>query len=190
MFLFNLYWVRREPPLVRIGEIKPSMNFSKVRVQGVLKSDARMLRGGDVFYLIADETDSLPVFLDGGSSEKLPKAGSCVAATGHLSVGAGNQVRMRVSAGGQVDVLENARPTVVRGQVAGVWVPPPESSAPYKIDLTLSGGSLEVVHWFVPERQVVAGDWLEVEGILGFYKGHRQLKVHDPEDIHRLTINN
>ena len=183
LFLLNLQWIHREPTLVRIGEITPAMNFSKVRVQGVLKSDARALRGGDVLYLIADETGSLSVFLNCVPVEKLPEAGSPIAVTGRLSVGAGNQVRMRVHDAGQINVLESARPSIVRGQVAGIWAPPSDSNAPYKITLTFSGGSLEVVHWFVPEQQVTVGDSLEVEGTLGFYKGCRQLKVQNPSDI-------
>ncbi len=183
LFLLNLQWVYREPPLVRIGEITPAMNFSKVRVQGVLKSDARALRGGDALYLVADETGSLSVFLNRVPAEKLPKAGSPIAATGRLSVGSGNQVRMRVHDVGQIKVLEDARPSVVCGQVAGMWAPPPDSNAPYKITLTLPSGSLEVVHWFIPERQVAVGDSMEVEGTLGFYKGRRQLKVQKPSDI-------
>lgn len=183
MFLLNLHRVRREPPLIRIGEIKPAMNFSKVRVQGVLKSDVRALRSGAVFYLIADATGTLPVFLNRTPSEELPKAGCRIVATGRLNVGTGNQLRMRVQDARQIKILGNAEPTVVRGQVAEVRAPPPDSNAPHKIILTLPGGSLEVIHWFVPERQVVVGDRLEIKGALGFYKGRMQLKVRNPADI-------
>ena len=54
LFLFNLRWNRREPTLIRIGDITPVMNFSTVRVKGTLKSDARTLRSGAIFYLITD----------------------------------------------------------------------------------------------------------------------------------------
>ncbi|MCK4563054.1 MAG: OB-fold nucleic acid binding domain-containing protein [Verrucomicrobia bacterium] len=183
LFLLNLHLLRREPPLVCIGEIKAAMNFSKVRVRGVLKSDARMLRDGTVLYLIADETGSLPVFLNRAPTGKLPKAGNPVAATGRLSVGAGNQVRMRVHEAGQIEVLDNASPTTVRGRVAGVWVPSPDSKAPCRITLARPGGSLEIVHWFKPEHQVAVGEQLEIKGTVGFYKGRMQLKVQKPSDI-------
>ncbi|RKX36703.1 MAG: hypothetical protein DRP64_18240 [Verrucomicrobia bacterium] len=159
------------------------MNFSKVCVQGVLKSDARSLSGGTVFYMIADETGSLPVFLNCAPAETLPKAGCRVAATGHLSMGADNQVRMRADGSGQIVVLENAPPSIIRGQVSEVWAPPPDSKAPYKIVLVVPDGSLEVVHWFPPEHQVAVGDRVEVKGMIGFYKGRKQLKVRKPEDI-------
>lgn len=182
LLLASLYTSRREPPLVRIGEIKPVMNFSTVRVQGVLESDARALRDGAVLYLIADETGSLPIF-SRAFSEELPKAGSWVVATGRLSVGAGNQVRMHVHDAGQIEVLGKPAPTIARGQVSKVWSPPPDSRAPYRITLARPEGPLEVVHWFTPEHQVAVGDQLEVKGTLGSYKGRLQLKVREAEDI-------
>ena len=154
-----------------------------MRVRGVLKSDARMLRDGTVLYLISDETGSLPGFLNSAPTGKLPKTGSPVAATGRLSVGAGNQVRMRVHDAGQIKVLGNAVPTVVRGQVTEVWVPPPNSRAPCRISLARPGGSLEVVHWFKPGHQAAVGEQLEIKGTIGFYKGRMQLKVQKPSDI-------
>jgi hypothetical protein len=53
--LASLYASRREPLLVRIGDIKPIMNYSTVRVQGSLESVARALGDGTVLYLLADE---------------------------------------------------------------------------------------------------------------------------------------
>jgi len=159
------------------------MNFSKVRVQGVLKADARAMRGGAVLYLLADESGTLPVFLSRTPEGKLPRAGCRILATGRLNVGAGNQVRMRVQDTRQIVVEEVAGPTVVRGQVTKVWRSPKESNAPHKIFLSTPGGSLEVVYWFSPEQQVAVGNQIEVKGILGFYKGRKQLKVRKPSDI-------
>jgi hypothetical protein len=178
--LASLYASRREPPLVRIGEIKPIMNFSTVRVQGFLESEARTLRDGAVLYLLADESGSLPVFLH-CALEGIPlRVGTRVSATGYLRPGAGNQVSMRVPRPGQITVLENAAPTSVRGQVAEVWAPPPDSRAPYRIILDRPEGRVEVVHWFAPEHRVAVGDRVDVQGTIGFYKGRMQLKVSHP----------
>ncbi|MEN8254370.1 MAG: hypothetical protein ABFR33_02765 [Verrucomicrobiota bacterium] len=182
LLLASLYMSHREPPLVRIGEIKPVMNFSTVRVQGVLESEARTLRDGAVLYLIADETGSLPIFSH-APVEELPKAGNWVVATGCLSVGAGSQVRMQVHDAGQIEVIGKPAPITVHGQVSDVWTPPPDSRAPYRIVLARPEGSLEVVHWFTPKLQVVVDDRLEAKGILGSYKGRLQLKVRKAEDI-------
>lgn len=183
VFLFNLHLIRREPPLVRIGEIRPVMNFSKVRVEGLLKSDARILRGGTVLYTVADETGTLSVFLSRTPAGQLPKAGSRVAATGRLSMGSGNQIRMRTHDFDQIVVLETAVSTVVRGQVVEVRPPPMDSNAPYKIILTRPEGLLEIVHWFKPKDPVDVGVALEASGTLGFYKGRMQLKVRNAGDI-------
>lgn len=181
--LASLYASRREPPLVRIGEIKPVMNFSTVRVQGILESEARALRDGAVLYLLTDETGSLSVFLNRAPEGKLPMAGSRIAATGYLSVGAGNQVSMRVQDSGQIEVLENTAPIIVRGQVAEVWSPPPDSRAPHRIILDRPEGRLEVVHWFAPEHQVAVGERVEIKGTIGLYKGRMQLKVREAGDV-------
>ena len=183
LLLASLYASRREPPLVRIGEINPSMNFSTVRVQGVLESKAHTLQDGDVLYLIADETGSLPVFSSHAPEGKLPKAGSQVAATGRLSVSADNRASMRVRGPGRIKVLENAAPTIIRGLVAVVWSPPPDSRAPYRMILDRPEGQMEVVYWFVPEHRVTVGARVEVKGTLSFYKGRMQLKVRAAEDI-------
>ncbi len=182
LLLASLYTSRREPPLVRIGEIKPAMNFSTVRVQGVLESNARMLRDGAMLYLIADETGSLPIF-SRAPVEESPKAGNWVVATGRLSVGAGNQARMNVHDAGQIEVLGKPAPTIVRGQVSEVWSPPPDSRAPYRTVLARPEGSLEVVHWFAPEHQLAVGERVEIKGTIGFYKGRMQLKVRKAGDI-------
>ncbi len=183
VFLASLYTSRREPPLVRIGEIKPAMNFSTVRVQGILESDARRLRGGSVFCRIVDETGSLPVFLNRAPAGELPGAGSYVAATGRLGTDAEGRATMRVHDAGQIEILESTAPTIVRGQVSKVWSPPPDSRAPYRISLARPEGPLEVIHWFAPECQVAVGDRLEAKGILGSYKGRLQLKVRRAADI-------
>ena len=174
LFLFDLHAVRREPPSIRIGDIKPFMNFSTARIEGLLLSDAKRLRGGAVYYLVADESGSLPVFLESGSPDELPRAGSRVAATGQLSVGSGNQIRLRVHDRAGVEVLEEEGPMQLRGRVAEVRVPSPGSNSPHKLLLSTPNGLWEVVHWFELGSPVAKGDMLEVEGIVGSYKGRLQ----------------
>jgi hypothetical protein len=183
--LATLYAKRREPALVRIGEIKPHMNFSTVCVQGLLESEARVLRDGTILYLIADETGSMPAFLSRAPNGKLPRAGSRVAATGVLRRGGGGQVSMRVQGPGQIKVLGNAAPSIVAGLVVEVESPPPGSRAPYRIILDRPAGRIEVVHWFAPEQQASVGERVEATGTLGFYNGRMQLKVRKIGDIQR-----
>ena len=183
LFLASLFANRRAAPLVRIGDIKPSMNLSTVRVRGILEADTCRLQGGSMLIRVADETGSLPVFLDRALSGMLPKTGCGIDATGQLRVDASNRASMRVHDSRRIKILGNGLPTVVQGRVSEVWSPPPDSRAPYRIVLDRPEGSLDIVHWFPPEIQVAAGDWLEAEGVLGFYKGRMQLKVREAEDI-------
>lgn len=183
LFLASLFASRRAAPLVRIGEIKPCMNLSIVRVQGILEADISRLQGGSMLIRVADETGSLPVFLDRARSGVLPEAGCGIDATGQLRVDAGNRASMRVHDPRRINILEKISPAVVCGRVSEVSEPPPDSRAPYRIVLDRPEGPLDLVHWFPPENQVVAGDRLEAEGILGFYNGRKQLKVDSPANI-------
>jgi DNA/RNA endonuclease YhcR with UshA esterase domain len=191
---------------VRIGSITPLMNFTTVRVEGLLASDARMLKGGSVFYQVNDGTGILPVFLNGVAVGDLPKAGSAMDVEGSLSVGSGNNIRMRVLSSEQVHVSvpptlikrsgeiefsqitpeQKGHQLTVRGRVSHVWVPSSESRAPYKIILEDSSGVLEVIHWFKPERRVGVGTELQISGVVDLYRGKLQLKVGAPSAIRTL----
>lgn len=203
LFLFSLLRNHREPPFVLVGEIKPIMNFSTVRVQGILSSDARKMQSGEVLYMLDDGSGKLPIFLSLAPEAELPKQGRRVTAEGILSLGAGNTARMRVQSAEQImlapllpmeEVIATQRLAditaerkgerlTVYGQVSSVWTPRPGSKAPHKITLTDPSGSLVVIHWFAPHRAVALGDVLEVRGSVDLYKSQPQLKVWEADDI-------
>jgi DNA/RNA endonuclease YhcR with UshA esterase domain len=202
LFLLHLYATHRELPLVRIGEVTPMMNFAPVRVEGVLKSDARRIRSGSALYLVDDGTGTIPVFFNRPTGEKLPKAGTRVSVVGNLGVGAGNKVRLsgqsiqwlpgrleqQIPGQKLSDITpeQNGEPITVYGRVSKVWNPRPDSKAPHRIILSDSSGSLDVVHWFVPELPLAVGDELKIRGTVGVYDGKVQLKVWQAEDIQPL----
>ncbi|MEN7972692.1 MAG: hypothetical protein ABFR47_02535 [Verrucomicrobiota bacterium] len=159
------------------------MNFSKVRVQGVLESNARRMGDGSVLYMIVDETGALPVFLNHVPEGKLPTAGCAISATGQLGMDANKLASMRVHGSAQIKVLKKPDPITVSGRISKLWTPPPDSRAPHRIILDRPEGSLEVVHWFTPKRQPAVGDRVKAKGVLGFYKGRMQLKVREAADI-------
>jgi hypothetical protein len=203
LVLLNHYVSNRPPRLVRIGEISALMNFSVVRVEGVLESEARSLRNGTVMYVINDETGILPVFSSPPPDGKLPRAGSRVSVVGNLSVGAGSNVRLRVQVGEHVAVisepLENAfisesdlgnlsekqagSRITVYGRVSRIWKPRAGSRAPYKIVLEDHSGSLDIVHWLKKPPSVSEGDEVAVTGLMGVYQGRLQLKLQRTDDI-------
>ena len=203
VIFLQLYFSRREPPLIRIGDISPMLNFSTVRVQGLLVADARRLRSGSVFYRVNDGSGILPVFLIRPPEEELPRAGQRVTIEGNLSVGAGYNRRMHVFSEAQV-LLEPERPVKKRaedilcsevtaqqegmdlsvwGRVSRVWVPRTGTKAPYKIILTDASGALEVIHWLGSNQGVTVGDELQVRGRVELYRGKVQLKVWEPSGI-------
>ncbi len=203
IFLFNFYGAHREPPFIQIGEIKPIMNFSTVRVRGVLSSDPRKLQNDESLYIVDDGSGELPVFLIQSAGVKFPKAGSRVVVEGRLRLGADQAFRMRVQSSEQIVVIpfipmkekvgtsglaeitadRKGEYVTVYGQVSKVWSPRSGSKAPHKIVLTDPSGSLDVIHWFEPESMVALGDILKVRGTIDVYKTHPQLKVWKAEHI-------
>jgi len=183
IFLGSLHASRREPRVIRIGEIKPVMSFSRVCVQGIVMSGARILNDGTRLCIITDETGSLPLFLYRASGGEDLRAGSRIAATGRLAMGSGSRMCLRVPDVDHIEVLEEGRPTTVRGKVVELSSPPRDSRAPYRLLLERPGGRMEVVHWFQPQLEVVAGDQIEAEGTLGLYQGRMQIKVNDAGNI-------
>jgi DNA/RNA endonuclease YhcR with UshA esterase domain/DNA-directed RNA polymerase subunit RPC12/RpoP len=201
LLLLHLYARNRELPIVRIGDISPVMNFASVRIEGVLESDARKLRSGSVLYVVDDGSGTIAAFANDMPDGRLPLAGSPVMISGSLSVGAGNEVRMRaqaieVSVDDSIAVAgtklaeitadrKGERMTVV-GRVSRVWAPQAGSKSPFKIVLADGGGTLEVVHWLEEPPVVVVGSTIEVSGTIGVYKDKVQLKVWEAADIRAL----
>ena len=196
-------WSRQEPRLVRIGDIVPTMNFSTVRVRGILVSDTRRLRSGSALYRVDDGSGILSVFLIQPPQKELPKAGCRMTMEGHLSVGAGQNIRLHVFSEDQM-VVETVKPIkkrtgamlfdavtteqegkriTVSGQVASMWDPKSGSKAPHKIVLVDSSGKLEVVYWFDLLKRVAIGDQLRITGRVDLYRGKVQLKVWEPSSI-------
>jgi DNA/RNA endonuclease YhcR with UshA esterase domain len=183
MFLGSLYAGRRTPRKIRIAEIRPLMSFSKVSVQGMVASAARILNDGTGFCLLADETGSLPLFINRVSGGEDLRAGSCITATGCLGLGTGNRACLRVPDADHIDTLQKAVQTCIRGRVIRQSAPPLDSRAPYRMLLERPEGRIEAVHWFRPKLKIAAGDRVEVKGTLGFYRGRLQVKVRDAGDI-------
>jgi exonuclease VII large subunit len=194
---------RREPPVVRISRISPILNFSTVRVEGVLVSDARQLRNGTSFFTVDDSTGVLAVFWKGAPNHFMPRAGSRVSATGNLRVGAGNDIRLQahgVELQGQSKRdeaedtfwLSDVTPEqadehlTVYGTVSKVWKPRAGSRSPTKIVLEDSSGTLDVVHWLKGAPDVEIGEAVSVSGTVGVYQGQLQLKVWHAEDLHAI----
>ena len=173
----------REPPTVRIHEIEPWMSFSTVCVKGILETGALKMRDGSLLYMLADETGSLPVFIDASTISQRPAAGNVVVVTGRLGLASGSRASLRVRDEDGITVMNEVFPATVRGTLCEVRSPPPGSRAPYRLILERSEGRMELIHWFDPDYQVSAGDRVEAAGTLGFYRGRKQLKINRSRDL-------
>lgn len=203
LMVIHVHGRNRVPPLVEIGDISPRMNFSTVRVEGVLADNARPLRDGVGFYAIDDGTGTLAVFLADAPPGLLRKAGSRVSATGSLAIGAGPQIRLRVASAdcmvfldpsGQapshglaaITVERKGERVTVRGRVARSWHPPPGSKAPRKLVLRDDAGTLDAIYWLDEPIPAAVGDDVEVRGSIDDYKGTVQLRIWRAEDVRVL----
>ncbi len=201
LLLLHSYARSRALPVVRIGDISPAMNFARVRIEGVLESDARRLRSGSVLYVVDDGTGTLAVFSNDAPDGRLPLAGSPVAVSGNLSVGVGNEVRLRAQAVevsvddsipvagtklAEITADRKGERMAVVGRVSKVWAPRAGSNSPYKLVLADESGTLEVVHWLADAPSVAVGDVVEIFGTIGVYKDQVQLKVWEAAQIRAL----
>jgi len=201
--LANHHLSSREPPLIRISDITPLMNFSSVRIKGRQESAAIRLQNGSMMYLIDDGTGTLAVFADPPSDGIPPKVGSLLTVVGNLSIGVGNNIRLRARVGEQVvpvhepdsvavkagfklnDIIpeQAGKRMTVYGRVSKIWNPRQNSRAPTKIVLQDESGSLNVVHWLKESPDIQVGDALEVTGMVNLYDGRLQLKLRNTADV-------
>ena len=92
-----------DTPVVKIGDITPTMNFAQIRVDGTADSDVRTFRNGSMGFNISDGTGSLMVFISQKQGVelrrlgKLPHAGDAVRLNGTVSLSDGSaKERLRV----------------------------------------------------------------------------------------------
>lgn len=170
--LLYLSALHREIPVVKIGEIKPAMNFAVVRVVGDVSGDARVFKEGE-------HVRSLRFTVDDGSGEilvqayksqaqalvdkyGLPREGDRVEVSGSLSVSEDESVVMRLQVPEHL-VLTRAdtkpmplrdvhdgmigKNLLVEGTITKVIAPKPGSKAPWTIVVTDSGGQQEITFW-------------------------------------------
>ncbi len=188
---FRLGCACREIPLIRVGGIRPAMNFSTVRVDGVLESDARRLHAGGAIYWIDDGTGTIAVFAGSPSGAGLPRAGSRVSAVGSLGVGPDGDIRLQAETvelkllGGITTAQQGERMSVT-GRVSRVRAPRTGSRAPHRILLDDGRGTLHVVHWLTNAPLLKSGDRLEVRGRVDLYEGCVELRVFEATDLRCL----
>ncbi len=170
--LLYLMAVHKEIPTIKIGEIKPTMNFAYVRVVGRVSSDARMFKQGgrvkSVRFEVDDGTGEIPVTAYAAQAKELvetkniPRLGDQVSVAGSLSVSADERILMRLQSPKQLLIDRTELPVtpiselneqnaemgvVVEGMITDVRAPRQGSKAPWSIKLSDGTGEVDVSFW-------------------------------------------
>jgi len=176
LVLLYLYSVNRDIPVVKAGDITPTMNFATVRMIGVVTRDAYVFKSGGVVFNVNDGSGEIAVM--GGRAQadalkadgKLPRRGDRVEVAGSLSVSADQEPKLRLQSSDQLvlnrkraassftktetrlrlaDITADreGRQVTVAGTLKSVDIPGPGSKAPYVLTLEEDGAQLAVIFW-------------------------------------------
>lgn len=173
--LLYLFSVNRDIPLVRVGEITPTMNFAYVRMAGEVTRDAYVFQSGGIVFDIKDGSGEITVM--GGraqaqslaAAEKIPRRGDRIEVAGSLSVSADQETKLRIQSTDQLILNRKRTATVpvaenrvrladvtaahkgdlvtVSGTLKSIDIPGPGSKTPYVLTLAANGAELAVVFW-------------------------------------------
>ena len=175
LILLYLFSVNRDVPVVKIGNITPTMNFACVRVVGEVTSDAHVFKSGGIIFNMKDGSGD--IIVQGGRVEaaslealgNLPRRGDQVDVAGSLSVNAGQDVKLRMLSADQlllrrknaaighsvprvslsdITVAHKGRQVAAVGRLKSIDVPGLGSRTPYVLTLEEDNGAeLAVIFW-------------------------------------------
>ncbi len=172
LILLYLMATHKELTVVKIGDIKPTMNFAAVRIIGTVSSDARIFRQAgrvkSIRFDVDDGTGEIPVAAYQAQArglmdqKKIPRMGDHVQVSGSLSIAADERILMRLQGPSQLvlertelDVtplgrltLENSGESVlVEASIVNVRAPREGSKSPWSILLADDTGQLPLSFW-------------------------------------------
>jgi DNA/RNA endonuclease YhcR with UshA esterase domain len=215
--LLYLMSTHREIPIVRVAEIKATMNFAYVRVAGVVSEDARVNRTGDairsVRFTLNDGTGEIPVtaFRANGvklvEQDRVPHLGDKVELTGSLSVSAERvalwlqapdqmkleRAKLEELALADISKAHEGRAVKVTGILRAVKAPAEGSGRPWTLVLADSSGTGEINLWsdtyetLSARGEVEPGAQVRAVVAVGSFRGHTQLRLAQAEDLEVLS---
>ncbi len=217
LFLLWLMAIHRDIPLIKIADIQPTMNFALVRVAGQATGDARTFREAgkirSLRFTVNDGTGDLAINAYGKAAEqmalydRIPRAGDPVEVTGSLTIGADENVSLRMQSGDALKLQRAAKVTpplanvtnvvegaqvVVTGAVTRIVTPRSGSRAPYVVTVRAAAGERQLVIWSsvfekIEQRErLVPGAALRAKVTAETYKGQKQLKLGRAADLEIL----
>ena len=170
--LLYLMATHQEIPMVRIGDVKPTMNFAYVRVVGTVSGDARVFKEGDrirsLRFMVDDGSGELMVSAFQAQARKLaeddrvPRIGDRVEVVGSLSVTADEDVVMRLQVAdqlvltraempmtplGEIAAASAGKSIMIEGTIGTITAPRAGSKAPWAVEVKDSTGTRRMTLW-------------------------------------------
>lgn len=212
LFLLYLMAKHRDVPVVRLGDIQPTMNFGQIRVEGEVKSDARPFRTGTgMSFTVSDGTGSITVFvskkqMDAMTENNLvPKAGDSVRFVGGLNISDEQQsmrllsvkdfelVRKPAAATRLADINDSlvGQSITISGKVVDLFPPPADSKRPYALKVKDDSGEQTVNFWQteydqIQGKDVLNGAFVRLRVSVASYQDKLQLKLGAGQDLEIL----
>jgi DNA/RNA endonuclease YhcR with UshA esterase domain len=212
LFLLFLMAKHRDIPVVKLADVKPTMNFAQIRVEGVADSDARTFRsGGGMGFNFSDGTGTIMVFISQKQAQEMvarnlvPKAGDQVSFAGGLNISDDRSsmrllsvdefqvVRAPAAALRLADVTTDLKGSsiTVEGKVMDLFPPPANSKRPYALKLKDDSGEQTLNFWQaeydqIANKDVLVGAYVRARVSVAAYQDKLQLKLASGQDLEIL----
>lgn len=212
LFLLFLMAKHRNIPVVKLGDVKPTMNFAQIRVEGVAETDARTFRsGGGMGFNFSDGTGTIMVFISQKQAQDMvernlvPKAGDQVSFAGGLNI-SDDRSSMRLLSVDEFQVVRSPAAAMrladltterkgssvtVEGKVMDLFPPPANSKRPYALKLQDDSGEQTVNFWQaeydqIANKDVLVGAYVRARLSVAEYQDKLQLKLVSGLDLEIL----
>ena len=212
LFLLFLMAKYRDIPVVKLGDVKATMNFAQIRVEGVADSDARTFRsGGGMGFNFSDGTGTIMVFISQKQAQEMvarnlvPKAGDQVSFAGGLNI-SDDKSSMRLLSVDEFQVVRAPAATLrladvstdlkgssitVQGKVMDLFPPPANSKRPYALKLQDDSGEQTINFWQteydqIANKDVLVGAYVRARVSVAAYQDNLQLKLASGQDLEIL----
>lgn len=212
LFLLFLMAKHRDIPVVKLGDVKPTMNFGQIRVEGEVKNDARPFRSGTgLSFNVSDGTGMIVVFVSQKQMEAMieqnlvPKAGDAVSFVGGLNISDEEQSMRLLSVKefrltraaaaavrlADVDASLVGSSITISGQVVDLFPPPADSKRPYALKIKDDSGEQTVNFWQteydqIQGKDVLNGSFVRLRVSVASYQDKLQLKLAAGQDLEIL----
>lgn len=212
--MFCLWMMARgkDVPVVKIGDIQPTMNFGQIRVDGQVDTDARITRNGGMSFNVSDGTGSLIVFASQKQAaelrrlDKVPLAGDKIIMMGGLSL-SDKDSSMRLQSVSAIQLVRAPTPAMalgdiddslvgnsvlVQGQIIDFNPPQAGSKRPYSLRIKDESGTGTITFWqpeydqIKDKEMLVADTYLRLRVSVSEYKGKTQLTLSNGDHLEVL----